>query len=177
LPRSSRTFRTQSIACTSRHPCFLLAGGYHEGHGTCYEAIGTPISACGIPAEMYIDENGKALPFGALNTNSMFEDGKNCGRWVEVTLGQNCGGSGNSQWAACNGGSARPLLPTACCALALSPAAFHAFTSLHSAVAAARAAAVRCAAAACPSSGPRVTSTLSSLILTSLLRACSVGSR
>jgi hypothetical protein len=84
----------------------VSAGGYHEGCGTWYDAIGMPISACGVPAEEYKDESGKTLPFGALNTNSMFENGKNCGRWVEVTVGKNCVGSSNSQWSACDGGSA-----------------------------------------------------------------------
>ena len=36
----------------------------------------------------------------------LYSEGANCGRWVKITLGQNCVGGSNSQRAVCTGGSA-----------------------------------------------------------------------
>lgn len=83
-------------------------GGTKEGHGTHFTAMGTPFGGCGVPPAKAVDDNGKALPFVALNTNSEFSGGANCGRWVEITVGENCVGGGNDVWSICNGGSAPP---------------------------------------------------------------------
>ena len=87
------------------------------GLGTFYEAIGLPISACGVPPEKLVDDNGNTLPFVALNTNSMFGSGEHCGRWVKISVGNNCLHGHNSQWSVCEGGSALLLsvhAPTLC---------------------------------------------------------------
>lgn len=85
-----------------------------SGHGTHFAAMGKPYGGCGVPPGKAYDDNGKALPWVALNTNAEFENGVNCGRWLEITLGQNCVGAGNSQWSICNGGSAPSSLSPDC---------------------------------------------------------------
>lgn len=72
--------------------------------------MGTPFGGCGVPPSKAFDDNGKALPFVALNTNSEFDNGANCGRWVEITLEENCVGGGNSAWSTCIGGCAHPSI-------------------------------------------------------------------
>ena len=62
----------------------------------------------GAPSKAF-DDNGKALPFVALNTNTEFDNGSNCGRWIEVTLKENCDGGFNSQWEPCVGRAPPPL--------------------------------------------------------------------
>ena len=90
----------------------MSAGGTKIGHGTYYNAIaeaGTssevPVSGCGVPPSYYAE---KGIPFCALNTNSMYEGGANCGRFVEITVGKACGG-GHGQYSVCDEGGA-PLL-------------------------------------------------------------------
>lgn len=79
-------------------------------HGTFFSGMGTPTGGCGVPPSKAYDDRGTPLPFVALNTNSEFANGNNCGRWIEITLGQNCEGGGNSAWSICNGGRALPLI-------------------------------------------------------------------
>jgi hypothetical protein len=81
-------------------------GDMKHAHGTHFDGMGSPFGGCGVPPEKAKDDNGKPLPYVALNTNSEFDDGSNCGRWVEITVGENCVGAGNSQWDICKGGSA-----------------------------------------------------------------------
>lgn len=83
----------------------LCTGQAFSGHITHFDAMGVPHGGCGISMERSVDDNGKKLPFLALNTNSLFENGANCGRWVEITLEENCDGGGNGQWSICQGGS------------------------------------------------------------------------
>ena len=86
-------------------------GGVKSGHGTHFAAMGKPYGGCGVPPGKAFDDNGKQLPWFALNTNTEFNNGVNCGRWVEIKLGKNCVGAGNSQWSICNGGRKRPPTP------------------------------------------------------------------
>jgi hypothetical protein len=79
-------------------------GSSKSAESTFFQGIGLPVSGCGVPPEFVND-----LPFVALNTNSEFSSGSNCGRWVEITLGQNCvGGSNPIDGPPCNGGSVSP---------------------------------------------------------------------
>jgi hypothetical protein len=84
-------------------------GDVKSGHGTYFAGmgwpVGSPIGGCGVPPEKAFDDSGKPLPFVALNTNSEFKTGANCGRWVQITLGNNCQGGGNTDFSICNGGS------------------------------------------------------------------------
>lgn len=79
-------------------------GVQRKGHGTHFAGMGSPTGGCGVPPGKAFDDNGKALPFVALNFNSEFASGSNCGRWVEIELGANCINAGNSQFSICNGG-------------------------------------------------------------------------
>jgi hypothetical protein len=78
-----------------------VASGSNDGLSTFYEGIAGPISACGVPTSKLQD-----LPFVALNENSAYSDGSHCGRWVKITLGDNCSGGSNSPTSVCKGGSA-----------------------------------------------------------------------
>lgn len=81
-----------------------VAGGSYNALATFFHGVGAPFSGCGVPGDMLKDSNGKPLPFVALNTNGPFDEGANCGRWIEVDLGNNCDGAGNSLWTPCDGG-------------------------------------------------------------------------
>ena len=87
---------------------FMTPAAAFSAHGTYFHGMGIPIGGCGVPPSLAVDDNGKALPYVALNTNSEFSNGVNCGRWVEITVKENCEGSGNSQWSVCDNGSAFP---------------------------------------------------------------------
>lgn len=88
-----------------------VTSGYNAALSTYFANIGEPYSGCGVPPEKLVDDSGKDLPWVALNTNSEFSNGKNCGRFIAIRLGKNCVGAGNSNNAVCVGGRARP--PTA----------------------------------------------------------------
>lgn len=81
-------------------------GGSKTGYGTWFTAMGQPFGGCGVPPGKAVDDNGKPLPFVALNTNSEFQNGANCGRWIKMVVGDNCQGGGNLDWEVCRGGSA-----------------------------------------------------------------------
>jgi hypothetical protein len=71
---------------------------------------------CGIPPELLEDSDGFPVPYVALNVQNtgilddalarplkegsdfmgMFNNGINCGRWIEITFMENCVGKGNS---------------------------------------------------------------------------------
>lgn len=68
---------------------------------------------CGIPRNRLTDENGRALPYVALNLlrgnpgfeptrpipqefRGIFNDGATCGRWIEITVLENCIGGSNA---------------------------------------------------------------------------------
>jgi hypothetical protein len=109
----------------------------HSGKGTYFSSVGSPFSACGVPKAKLVDDNGKALPVVALNAikgsrtlaNTFplpspnvgeFSQGLNCGRWMKITLKENCVGGSNSQWSVCNGGGAHRHTPRSCLHPALS---------------------------------------------------------
>ena len=87
---------TRSCSCQTVHmsnPSDLrrLAGGGNRGKSTNYDAMGTPVSGCGVPPDMYGDRLWVALNSGRDDGGmGMFEDGANCGRWIEIRLGKNC---------------------------------------------------------------------------------------
>ena len=64
----------------------FIAGGTIEGHGTYYDGIKWPISACGLPPDEYVLADGSEAPYCALNTNSHFANGEHCGRWVQARV-------------------------------------------------------------------------------------------
>jgi hypothetical protein len=102
----SRNNKMNMMTVSSLATFALVATGAsaYVGTATFYEGIGGPISACGVPTTKLGD-----LPFVALNENSIYSSGKNCGRWVKITLGDNCAGGSNSAFSVCNGGCAFPV--------------------------------------------------------------------
>ena len=87
-------------------------GETYEGYGTDFEAFGQPYGGCGVPEDLLFDDNGNKLPYVALNVQNtniahevlprpiqqqtkigMWDNGKNCGRWVEITVGNDCKGA------------------------------------------------------------------------------------
>lgn len=81
----------------------------YEGYGTHFQSFGYPAGGCGVPEELLFDEDGKKLPYIALNVQAtsthasilprpikddgkmgLFANGKNCGRWVKITVGDDC---------------------------------------------------------------------------------------
>lgn len=84
-------------------------GGAGAGYATYFEGFGIPYGGCGVPQSWTVDDNGKALPFVALNTFAdqagarlgMFDGGRNCGRWLRMTACSDCKGGSNDQWRVC----------------------------------------------------------------------------
>ncbi len=81
----------------------------YEGYGTDFEKLGEPYGGCGVPESLLFDENGKKLPYIALNVQNtaiaeailprpildpskigLWKNGNNCGRWIEITVGNDC---------------------------------------------------------------------------------------
>lgn len=98
------TLMVSAIAAT----CMSTAAAQYSAHGTYFHGMGSPIGGCGVPPQLAVDDAGTPLPYVALNTNSEFSNGVNCGRWVEITVKENCEGAGNTAYSICNGGSALP---------------------------------------------------------------------
>jgi hypothetical protein len=97
----------------------------YTGNGTWFTALGSPYGGCGVPQE-YIDSQN----FVALNVQNdpgnytltlsrpisttgeyasdigLWNNGLNCGRWVHITMGDNCNGTndGNEYLSFCRGG-------------------------------------------------------------------------
>jgi hypothetical protein len=84
----------------------------YTAHSTFFDGFGLPYGGCGVPMAKAKDDNGKSLPFIALNQNSIYSNGDNCGRWVEIKLGDNCVGGSNTKTSICVGGS---VLLKHCC--------------------------------------------------------------
>jgi hypothetical protein len=79
---------------------------------TLFEGCQAQMCACGVPPELLQDEEGNPVPFVALNVQNtdmldavidrpypedsgkvgMFINGRNCGRWIEITFLENCNG-------------------------------------------------------------------------------------
>ena len=84
-------------------------GGAGPGYATYFSGFGDPYGGCGVPQAWTVDDDGKALPFVALNTFAgidgqelgMFDGGKNCGRWLRMTACVDCKGGASDQWRSC----------------------------------------------------------------------------
>jgi hypothetical protein len=110
-------------------------GAMKSSLSTYFAGCGVPFCGCGIMPDKLVDDNGKPLPFVALNgvkadgsdaarhktwefpipgnMASEFKNGANCGRWVEIEIGKNCVGGSNTDDDVCIGGCA-PLPPPYC---------------------------------------------------------------
>lgn len=98
-------------------------GGAGRGYATYFEGFGIPYGGCGVPQAWTVDDDGKALPFVALNTFAdtdiehptglskpgMFAGGKNCGRWLRMATCVDCKGGSNDQWTVCKKGDTQGL--------------------------------------------------------------------
>lgn len=81
----------------------------YQGYGTDFEKLGEPYGGCGVPEALLFDDQGKKLPYIALNVQNtpiaesilsrpiqdpskvgLWNNGKNCGRWIEITVGNDC---------------------------------------------------------------------------------------
>jgi len=84
----------------------------YQGVSTHFEALGTPYGGCGVPPDLIDSEHFVALNvFVGPNTGSSdftrpivgadtvhkgeFNNGKNCGRWIKVTINEDCIGGVN----------------------------------------------------------------------------------
>ncbi|MCX6181741.1 MAG: hypothetical protein NT150_07430, partial [Bacteroidetes bacterium] len=85
----------------------------YQGHATHFEALGDPYGGCGAPTNMVGSDYFVALnvfnkpntgpgdftrPLAGADTVHMgeFKNGKNCGRWMKVTIMEDCVGGSNS---------------------------------------------------------------------------------
>eukprot|EP00892_Ulva_mutabilis_P000953 jgi/Ulvmu1/10859/UM007_0033.1 len=102
--KSSKKKTTGKPAARSVKGSGKAFGAAKKAHGTHFSGMGSPTGGCGVPPGKAYDDNGTPLPFVALNTNSEFDNGSNCGRWVEIRLGRDCKGAGNTAYSICNGG-------------------------------------------------------------------------
>jgi len=94
--------------------------------GTWFDGLGSPYGGCGVPQDLlesqyfvalnvydtpgeYAKSAPRPLTGGDLATMGAFANGLNCGRWVEVTLGQYCQGTndGAPNQAFCRGEGAK----------------------------------------------------------------------
>jgi hypothetical protein len=90
-------------------PTPLLLTGSHTGNATWFSGLGSPYGGCGVPQADLDSQNFVALnvqndpgdystnltrPISAQNASEigMFSNGLNCGRWVQVTIGDYCTG-------------------------------------------------------------------------------------
>lgn len=89
------------------------------GFATHFDGFGIPYGGCGVPQSWLVDKNGKELPFVALNTQlsdfsvpahvepipdsllGLFNNGKNCGRWMKITLKKTCKRGSNTNERVC----------------------------------------------------------------------------
>lgn len=94
-----------------------VSGG--TGYATYFDGFGIPYGGCGVPQSWLIDGGGKPLPFVALNTQfsgldvpsheepipasliGMFDNGKNCGRWLKIQLKDTCKRGSNTNERVC----------------------------------------------------------------------------
>ena len=92
---------------------FISSAQVYEGHATHFEKLGEPYGGCGVPTEFVDTDAFVALNvFKKPNTGPTdferpikpadialmgeFKNGKNCGRWVKVTILEDCVGGPNS---------------------------------------------------------------------------------
>ncbi len=91
-------------------PTPLTLPGVHAGNATWFSALGAPYGGCGVPQANLDSQNFVALnvqnsphdystfltrPIAAQFASEigMFSNGLNCGRWVQVTIGNYCTGT------------------------------------------------------------------------------------
>jgi Cellulose binding domain len=91
-------------------PTNLTLTGTHTGNATWFSSLGAPYGGCGVPQADLDSQNFVALnvqntpkdystfltrPIGAQYANDigLFSNGLNCGRWVQVTIGNYCTGT------------------------------------------------------------------------------------
>jgi hypothetical protein len=88
-----------------------IAQDYYSGISTHFVNFGDPYGGCGVPFDALENPNYVALnafntpkmyqpfptrpPMGDPNKLGMYQDGCNCGRYVEVIMGADCVGAGN----------------------------------------------------------------------------------
>lgn len=90
-------------------PTPLTLTGNHTGNATWFSGLGSPYGGCGVPqanldSQFFVALNVQNTPanystflprpIAAQNASAigMFSNGLNCGRWVRVTIGNNCTG-------------------------------------------------------------------------------------
>ncbi|HEY1349841.1 MAG TPA: cellulose binding domain-containing protein [Ktedonobacteraceae bacterium] len=90
-------------------PTPLVLTGSHSGNATWFSGLGSPYGGCGVPQASLDSQNFVALnvqndpgnystyltrPISAQNASAigLFSNGLNCGRWVQVSIGNNCTG-------------------------------------------------------------------------------------
>lgn len=81
----------------------------YSGFSTDFEKFGEPYGGCGVPEKLLYDADQKKLPYIALNVQNtaidhpilprpildadkigLWDNGKNCGRWIEITVSNDC---------------------------------------------------------------------------------------
>lgn len=112
-----------SVPASISRGSYQTQGGRKNALSTMFTGVGSPFSGCGVLPQDLRDDDGKPLPFVALNFQDTsvfeafqqpapsgkvgaFDNGNHCGRWIEISLGDNCQGGSNSDSSVCNGGSA-----------------------------------------------------------------------
>jgi hypothetical protein len=87
-------------------------------YATFFEGCYAEGCGCGIPPELLKDMDGKPIPYVALNVQNtgirdeklmrpltqdsqlgLYNNGRNCGRWVQITFQANCAGQGNDAFS------------------------------------------------------------------------------
>lgn len=79
---------------------------YYQGVATHFEELGTPYGGCGVPPDMVETDDFVALnvydapgigtmwtrPLAGRDTvhKGVYDNGNNCGRWLKVTIGEDC---------------------------------------------------------------------------------------
>eukprot|EP01124_Arcella_intermedia_P020719 TRINITY_DN28226_c0_g1_i1.p1 TRINITY_DN28226_c0_g1~~TRINITY_DN28226_c0_g1_i1.p1 ORF type:complete len:293 (-),score=20.31 TRINITY_DN28226_c0_g1_i1:41-919(-) len=99
------------MSCAILLFCFIGVVFNYESYATHFDGIGTPYGGCGLPS--YALETQDYVALNVQNTPhdystylprpimdpskvGMFTNGRNCGRWVRVTIGDYCLGGANS---------------------------------------------------------------------------------
>jgi hypothetical protein len=87
----------------------LSSSTLRDAYATWFDGCYVEGCGCGVPPELLVDLEGNRVPYVALNvqnsdiysgklsrpindkaTLGLYNNGKNCGRWIEITYGENC---------------------------------------------------------------------------------------